>query len=340
MFAAALFLFSGAARAQEEAARHSAYARDRQTEFTLEPNGDNEPKHWIIELRRHEPAAVLRFVGTLKEIAPGVFETGRGEGRGEWVRLTGQPGAGSPLKLTSRNLKLKRESLDPRCDEEVFRRISGNFHSVSAAEEVRRARGHWQEAEAVMQAAYARAQAEAGKPGRARLSRLQRERLDEREDWAGWVTHGAGEPEQQVAYWETMLEYTFDQIEFLKVYSGRGVPGGVSGRYRALDRGWLDLQETPKGLKFRLTTLDGYTARSRKPGDLAGLAHWRGNRATYWQPHQPIGLIFTRSTGHRIHLDSEGMEGFGGAGAPYEDDFYKVQNLARPIDLAYRRPSD
>jgi hypothetical protein len=204
-----------------------------------------------------------------------------------------------------------------------------------------RARGHWQRAETIMKAAYAGAQVEVGKAGRAGLSRLQRERLEVREDWANYVTQQrASQPEQQVAYWKAMLEYTLDQIEFLKIYSGRTVASGLSGRYRAPDRGWLDLQETPKGLKFRLTTLDGYTVRSRKPGDLAGLARWRGNRATYRQSSAPITLVFTKSAGHRIHLDSEGMEGFGGAGAPYRDDFYKVSNLARPVDLAYRAPWD
>lgn len=339
MFALALSVLPNAARAQEEPARSYAYARDRQTELTLEPAGDNDPKHWVIEFRRHEPAATLYFVGALQETTPGVLEIEPGEG-GARVRVTGQPGAGSALKMTSRNVKLKRVSLDPRCDQEVARPMSGTFQPLSPAEQLERARGHWQQAEAIMQAAYARAQAEVGKAGRARLERLQRYRLDVREDWADYATQHASQPEQQVAYWKAMLEYTLDQIEFLKIYAGSAVPSGLSGRYRAMDRGWLDLQETPKGLKFRLTTFEGYTVHSRKPGDSTGLARWHGNRATYRQAWQSITLIFTKSTGHRIHLASEGMERYGGAGGPYVDDFYKVRNLARPIDLAYRAPWD
>src|SRR3954462_14777061 len=91
----------------EEAPTHFDYALDEQTELTLEPKGE-DGSVWAMDLRRYgsaEQGAVLRDMGDLSQVSPGVFEWKfELDQKVRSVTVTGKLGAGQPLMVTSKGL--------------------------------------------------------------------------------------------------------------------------------------------------------------------------------------------------------------------------------------------
>ena len=48
---------------------------------------------------------------------------------------------------------------------------------------------------------------------------------------------GAEKPQEQLDYWDKLLELTSTRLEFLRVYSRKGIPKGVTATYRDFEGG-------------------------------------------------------------------------------------------------------
>ena len=321
------------ARAADDSPSSYEFALDDQTELTLEPIVDN-PKSWELDLRQYGTAAqgqVLVFMGRAEQKDSGLFELNNEyDGKSHIVRFRGNPAKG-PVEVTSENLLL--DSGQPA-------KIAGTFQPITPAARLERTKSRWQKADAVLNEVYASVRAEVGKAGESKLRDLQRGRISIRDNRATFEAHGAEKPESLPVYWDTMLGETVSNISFLKIYTGRDVPKGLTGSYGdASGGGGLDLEETPKGLKFSMTAVRG---ASLHEGEISGIAQLKGNRATYKQSskeaaadgHKPAELTFTMSAGHIVHVDEKNTAYFGGAGVYFAGDYYKSGPLKAPIDLS------
>ena len=188
---------------------------------------------------------------------------------------------------------------------------------------------------------YSRVLAEVGKAGEAKLRKLQRGQLEYRDVHAKYdAIDNREHPKESPHYWEGMLAFTTSNLDFLKIYTGRDVPKGLSGIYDDGFGGLLEIEETPKGLKFSLTVVRGRTSHI---GEIAGLARLNGDRATFKavltkeeakSGQKAAELTFTMSAGHIVHVDAKNAQEYGGMGAYFDGYYYKEGKLKQPIDLA------
>lgn len=330
----AVALSHSTTRAQETPTRFD-YALDEQTELTLEPIVD-DPRSWEMDLRRYgtaEQGTVLRYMGSLKETAPGVYAyQAEGEEKAQTVRVAGQPGRGQPLQVTGQRLVTEKG---------VAAKVDGEYAPLTSAQRLARAKQRWEKADAVLNQVYAGVKGEVGKAGETKLRDFQRGQIQRRDDQAEYDAIDHREhPTESAHYWDTMLTMTADNIAFLKIYSGRNVPKGLTGSYRDGKGGHLDLEETPKGLKFSIEVVRG---RSSHTGEIAGVARLKGNSATFkdvldreaLKAGQKAGEItFSMRDGHIVHLDAKNTQDYGGANAYFDGDYYKAGKLQKPIDVA------
>lgn len=333
IFAMALGCSLGAAA---EETTHFDYAMDDTTEVTLQPFVD-DAKTWQLDLRRYgtaEQGMFFRWMGNLKQVAPDVFlyeEYDKSDGSKQRVQMNGKPGTGGAIRVTSRGLTTETG---------LAGNVDGGFEPLAPAKRLERAKQHWEKADAVLNQVYAHVKAEVGKAGETKLRELQRGQIDQRDGHAVYdAIDNREHPKESPLYWDTMLDFTTSNIAFLKIYTGREVPKGLTGKYDDGEGGLLELEETPKGLKFSVSVVRGRTSHT---GEIAGLARLKENRATFKVTlskeeaaagQKAAELTFTMSAGHIVHIDAKNAGDYGGAHAYFDGDYYKSGKLPKPIDL-------
>jgi hypothetical protein len=335
LLVAAILAAIGVQAAEDEGSKRYEYALDESTELSLEPR-ELDSKSWDMELRRYGAATegvTLLFMGELKATGGDIYEcTNDYDGTARTVRVSGKPGADQPLEITTTKLQL---------DSGVPLKIAGLFRPITAADRLGRATERWHKADKVLNEVYARLLKEVGKAGAPKLRELQRARIEMRDQRAAWNTKGADHPDRMPAYWDTMLDYTVSNLELLRIYTGREIAKGWSGRYRDIGGGLMEIEQTKKGLKFSITAV---RKMSDANGEIAGIARLQGDRAGYKealtpqekkeQDREPAELVFILSGGHKVKVEEKNTDYFGGAGVYFAGDYFKLGPLKEPLDVA------
>jgi uncharacterized protein YecT (DUF1311 family) len=141
------------------------------------------------------------------------------------------------------------------------------------------------------------------------------------------------DPKTTVEYWRAMADYTADRIAFLRIYSGKGLPPGISGEYTDAYDGSLTLKETGRGVAFHLLVVRGHTAHI---GEISGVLHPKGGKAHFRGKadpgidEPPCEMEFAFSAGHIVTIVQRTKDPDAGMGVSYDGDYFKTGKPAKP----------
>lgn len=139
-------------------------------------------------------------------------------------------------------------------------------------------------------------------------------------------------PAHSVDYWQAMSGYTKERIKFLRAWSGKDVPPGITGEYSDSYGRSLKLEETKDGIKFSIVAVTG---SARHVGDLNGIAERRGDKAYYKEKldlgdgRPPCELVFIFVEGHVAKVMEKARDPDAGMGVSYIGDYYKIGKLRK-----------
>lgn len=299
------------------------YARDERTEIALSPSDGGAG----FEFRAYGSAREGRLIyhaGDLANGGDGVLRyEAEVEGRKSAVTITGHPG--------DEELKVEAEGLGD---------VKGSYRKLTIAAVVERARRRYEAADAVLNADYKRLNASLNAKQKAELREAQRDWIERRDRRAAWETKGAEDAENFPAYWEELLLQTVTRLGFLKSYTGKGVPAGLSGAYDDFEGGLLSLELTKTGLRFSIEVVRG---PSLHLGEISGLALRKNDRFFQYvenipkdeqSPERPpAGVTFKVVDSHRVRIEGKNTGAHHGARAYFDGLFYKAGPLEKPIEV-------
>lgn len=206
------------------------------------------------------------------------------------------------------------------------------------------ARKHFEDADALLNKTYQSVFTDLPRDQAASLRARQREWISYRNQkaesllWFNGIQ--AREPKDAPEYWDYMTSLTTTRIEFLRVYSGAAVQNGISGAYSDFYDGDLMLEEGKQGqIEFSISVVRG---RSAHTGEISGVAHRRGNKATFKEivpadeKRAPCEIVFTFIDGHIVKVDAKNRSDTQGAGAYFDGLYYKTTGTTNPGEPAYR----
>ncbi len=314
----------------EAAPKSWAYARDEKTEFTITVNAEATGKPHLT-LRMFGTAAegmILDIDSACEPLPGGGLKALSGDSKDESVRISGQPGA--PV-LTVKAGKLPRFD-----DREKDVDVSGSYKLLSEGAVLERAKARFEAADAQLNADY-KALVAALKPDELEeLKDLQLKWIARRDSGAEAETGAAEKPKEQLAYWDKLLELTSTRLEFLKVYSRKGIPKGVTATYRDFDGGWLHLEERKTGLAFSLEVLRGPSLHS---GFLEGVVKRSGKLATFRETvpkeetREPAEVTFTFVTDNKVQVEAKNAGFHAGARAYFDGLYFKAHALEAGLSI-------
>ena len=320
------------ARAQDAATVATFfYARDPQTEIELRPSGEGGAS---FEFRVYGDVREGRVVYHGGDVAKGADSALRygtvTEGKKSALTITGRLGDDTLRVEASGIEKLGGGPAD----------VNGSYRRLTAAETLERARRRFQSADAALNADYQAVRATLNAKQKAELRDSQRDWIEVRDGRAIWDTHGADNAKELPAYWETMLSQTTTRLGFLKVYTGKGVPAGVSGEYGDFGGGSLRLEVTKAGLRFSIDVVRGPSSHL---GEISGLALRKSDRLfTYKEKipkeeqspeREPAELTFTVVDSHRVRIDGRNTGAHHGARAYFDGMYLKTGKLEKPVEV-------
>ena len=131
-------------------------------------------------------------------------------------------------------------------------------------------------------------------------------------------------PKLSAEYWQTMISYTEQRTEFLRVFAGKGVSAGLNGDYTDSLDGDLQLEQRPEGLFFTFSVVRGKAAQT---GQLTGIAVVKGNTAHFKgeaeDGKKACELNFTFVDGHIVKVVEVAADPEAGTGVHYDGEYYK-----------------
>lgn len=140
-------------------------------------------------------------------------------------------------------------------------------------------------------------------------------------------------PKHTVDYWETMSDITQARIAFLRVYSGKKTPPGITGEYSDSYGGTLELEEKKSGIAFSISTVRGI---ARNEGNVDGVAQRNGDKA-FFKDHPDAGddrapceITFTLAEGHLVKIEEKNGDYYHGFNANFDGTYYKIGKLEKP----------
>lgn len=206
-----------------------------------------------------------------------------------------------------------------------------------------RSRARFTKQDALLNTVYKSVIASLDKEGAAQLRKDEGDWLKYRDDMSGSAPSFNGQeepddPKTSPAYWDMMEALTGERVEFLRAWTGRDVPPGLTGEYSDCHGGVLDLEETKSGIKFDLTAVRGPSAHN---GEITGIIHIKGNTARFVQPidttvsppEPPCQLTFTFIAGHIVKVAQKGQDPDAGEGVYYDGAYYKTGKLKKHVEL-------
>ena len=308
-----------------------AYARDERTEIDLSPAADGGAG---FEFRVYGGVREGRMVyhsGDVAKNADGTFryETDA-DGKKSVLKITGKPGD-EVLQITAIGIeKLGKGSAE----------VDGTYRKLTLAETLARTRGRYEAADAALNADYQAVRAALNAKQKAELRDSQRDWIEVRDSRAEWVTHAGDNSKELPVYWEEMLAQTVTRIGFLKVYTGKGVPAGLSGNYDDFGGGSLSLELKKSGLRFSIDVVRGPSSHL---GELSGIATRKSDRLfTYKEKipqdeqspdRLPAELTFSVVDAHRVRIVGKNTSAHHGARAYFDGTYFKTGALEKPVEV-------
>jgi uncharacterized protein YecT (DUF1311 family) len=318
------------ALAAEDAVKSWSYARDVNTELILSENPETPGKpHLTLRMFGSTAEGMILNVDAVCEPVGNGLKAISGDAEDESLRITGKPGEPT--------LQLKADELPRFDDRDKDVEVSGSYQLLPAGELLARARKRVAAAEAQLAADYKKVAAELKKEEVAELASLQEKWKVRRDSEATFEGKGAADPRTKLEYWDKLVELTSTRLEFLKAYSRKGIPKGVTATYRDFEGGWLHLEERKQGLAFSLEVVRGPTAHS---GYIDGIAKREGKRATFREvvpkdeEREPAEITFTFLAENKVQVEAKNAGYHGGARAYFEGLYFKAHPLEAgvPVD--------
>lgn len=327
----ALSLLLAAGEEPAKAAPKSwGYARDEKIELILTENAEAAGKpHLTLRMFGTVAEGMILEVDSACEALPnGDLKALSGDAEDESVRLSGKPGA--PV------LQVKADPLPRSDDREKEVEVSGSYQLLPEGAVLDRAKKRFEAADAQLNADYKKLVSELKKEDIEELKSLQQKWIAGRGAEAEAQTLGAEKPKEKLEYWDKLLDLTATRLEFLKAYSRKGIPKGVTATYRDFAGGWLHLEERKTGLAFSLEVVRGPSAHS---GFLDGIAKRDGKRATFrevvpkGEDREPAEVTFTFLADNKVQVEAKHTEEYGGARAYFGGLYFKALPLEAPLPV-------
>lgn len=324
-----LAIHASAQNSAEPALPHF-YARDERTEIALSPNDDGGASFEFRVYGSVEKGRVVFHGGDLVKAADGTlrYEAKLESGKSA-ITVTG--------KLGDDTLRVEASGIENHGIGPVD--VNGSYRHLTIVETLERARHRYEAADNQLNTAYKKVRGELNAKGQSELRDAQRDWIAVRDQHAAWVAHGADDSKAIPEYWDELLSQTVTRLEFLKVYTGKGVPAGLSGAYGDFSGGSADLQLTKAGLRFSIEVVRGPSSHL---GDISGLAMRKNDRLFTYTKKIPkdeqspdrllAELTFTVVDTHRIRITGKNTEAHHGARAYFDGLYFKTGPLGKAIE--------
>lgn len=315
--------------AAEEAPKTWSYARDANTELILSENPETPGKpHLTLRMFGSTAEGMILNVDSVCEPVADGFKAISGDAEDESLRITGKPGA--PV------LQVKADELPRFDDRDKDVEVSGAYQLLPAGAVLDRAKKRATVADEQLAADYKKLLPQLTKEEVTELASLQEKWKTRRDQEALFDAKGAADPKAKLEYWDKLVELTSTRLEFLRVYSRKGIPKGVTATYRDFDGGWLHLEERKKGLAFSLEVVRGPSAHS---GFIEGIAKREGKLATFREvvpkdeEREPAEITFTFVADNKVQVAAKNAGYHGGARAYFDGLYFKAHPLEAELPV-------
>lgn len=329
-FAAYLFLASLlSAQAHEDGyTERIFYARDPQTEIALSPPGPGSEDFEFHVYGDSREGRVIYDGGWLKKDAGGALLSGKVN---ETAFVIAGKSGDVVLKIKASGVsKINGGVLD----------LSGDYRKLTNAEALNRARRRFADADAALNADYQALRATLSAQQQNELRDSQRDWIEFRDSRAAWETRGAKIAKEFRDYWEELLSQTTTRLGYLKVYTGRAVPPGLSGEYGDFSGGSLSLELAKEGLRFSIEVVRGVSLHL---GEISGLAVRKSDTFFAYREKVPLEeqspnrlpaeLTFTVVDFHRVRVVGKNTSAHHGARASFDGMYLKTGKLEKPVEV-------
>lgn len=334
LIALALLFCHIATEADESPAPSLFYARDARTEIELTPSPDGSAVFEFHVYGTSREGRVVYHGGELTKGADGKLSYASDvDGKKSGLKITGKIGDDA-LRLQATGIEKTGDGIAD---------VNGVYSKVPDAEILARVSQRYEAADTILNADYQKLRAELSARQKEELRETQRYWIEDRDRRANFAARPAEKPQVVPAYWEEMLEHTVTRIGFLKVFTGKGIPAGISGEYDDFDGGTLKLDLNKTGLRFSLEVVRGTSSHL---GEIDGTATHRTDEQFTFEEEVPADeqsadrlpaeLTFTIVDSHRIRIAGKNTIHHHGARAYFDGLFYKTGNLSDKASRSLR----
>jgi len=203
-----------------------------------------------------------------------------------------------------------------------------------------KARKHFEAADAMLNTTYKSLCKELSKEKLAALREGQRDWLHYRDEMSAARSSNEQEDvplKHRSDYWEIMAGLTEERTGFLSAYSGKNIPGGITGEYHDSYGGTLQLEEKKDGIAFSIDVVRG---QAQNEGEMDGVAIRKGSQASFKdkvdsaEPEgKPCEILFTFIDGHIVKVEEKVADKNQGYNVHFDGDYYKTGALKKSIKL-------
>jgi len=202
-------------------------------------------------------------------------------------------------------------------------------HAMDKTPTLAEAKAQYKAADAELNTAYSAAIAELDKSKAGALREDERNWIQYRDEMVeASFPAGNGSVTKDPEYWQTLAEFEQDRGKFLRAYSGKHVPAGISGEYSDSYGGTLELNQAKDGLSFSIEAVRG---RGMNQGEIAGDITFHGDSGYFKQKlddtekdSPPCELVFKLINEHIIKIEEKVPDSLAGMGVHYDGTYYKT----------------
>ncbi len=309
----------------------ATFARDSQTELTIDPPGSAGASSDFSFTRYADasPDEDFYFGGTLKL-------------DGSVYRMEEQPDQKSNTKiaiegdLDSQQLEVKASGLTDQRKKSYD--LSGTYRKLSNEELQQRAQRRYDEADSWLNEIYGQAKKKLTAGSFADLKKREGAWIQYRDDFAdhsGEIAENTESRPKEVARLESLRDLTMSRIKFIRSLLDDSLPAGISAVYNDEYGGELDLEKDSKGIKFSLNVVRGPTLHV---GDVSGRIILKGRSGSYRDPdplegQPPAEISFSFLDDRRVEIKARNDTYLRGARAYFDGVYFKSGPLTKPIEL-------
>jgi uncharacterized protein YecT (DUF1311 family) len=299
-----------------------AYAREDGTELIFSPQDE---KSFQIDIRHFAADSVSRVVysgGTVEKKDDGTFhgeqaqESETGISSALILTVKGKPGD-AKINFSAKGIQ-HYQTLQPL-------NLDGDYTLISETEILKRAEARFLKLDAKLNATYKPLKDSLSQEQQIALKTIQKAWIEYRDYMATGVERNPDEnAPHNLAYWDEMGSQTATRLEFLSVYTGKGIAPGNTGEYEDFKGGVLKIAPLKSGLKFNIDVVRGPTYHL---GNIEGVAKLNADKtkATWTDPNNAkCKVTITFSAGHIATVTAENTDEYTGARAYFDETYYKT----------------